>query len=171
MRYDVQTIVAAVTVGVAFAVVSFFTLAQLSRPADFKARASTLNETLSRAERLGHTRGNPYAYPAGAVCDNPNAGADDLKRRTEAAAAASSVSLSSLAVNPPAVGEAPGRVTPVTLQFSATGKYESVVGMLGVLASAEPQVFVDTTDLKPAAAGAVTLKLSGKVLCWTSARH
>jgi hypothetical protein len=168
---DVKSIVAGVTGGVIIAGGFYLMLGALSHPQDFKARAHTLDGEISRTERLTKDRGDAQAFPAGAVCDNSHAGADDLTRRVQGAAAAASVVLANFTVTPPADGATHGAAAPVAVQFSATGKYEAVLGMLSAMDRAQPQIFVDTADLKPSSGGAVSLKFSGSVLCWTSAHH
>ena len=72
-RFDVQmTVVAGVTLGAVSAITLFLIPRRaLARPQDFNARAVTLDQTLSRAERLATSHANPYAYAAGTICDSP----------------------------------------------------------------------------------------------------
>ncbi len=166
---DVPTAFAGVTLAVVCAGGLFLTLGGFARPHDLKARVAAVETQVARVERLAALPGDPNAYAPGAVCAEAGPGADALKQRVEANAAAASVALTALAVTPS--GDVLGQTTPVSLKFEATGKYEATLLMLNLLARSQPQVFVETVDLKPQAGGSAVLKLSGRVLCWTSARR
>jgi Type II secretion system (T2SS), protein M subtype b len=171
LGFDVRTAVTGVTAVVVVGGLTFTLLSMLSRPQDFKSRVRSLDHEISRVERLSKSKGDAGAYAAGAICDNPAVGANALETRARNAAAAASVALTGLSATPPLADDQGGPTAPVALQFSASGKYEAVVAMLSSLDRDEPEIFVDAADLKPAAAGQVTLKLTGRILCWTSARH
>ncbi|MBS0297125.1 MAG: hypothetical protein JSR45_12505 [Proteobacteria bacterium] len=144
-------------------------LGAISQPKDLKARLAAIDTRLDEAERLTKSRGDAAAYADGTVCAETGQGADALKKRIETGAAAASVALTSLAVTPASGVDAGGQLSPVRLELEASGKHEAILALLAALDRDRPAIFVDTADLKPQAGGGVTLKLNGRVLCWTSA--
>ena len=165
---DVRLALAAVTSVAVVAALWAALLGAVSQPKDLKARLAAVDARLNQAERLTHARGDASAYADGTVCADVGRGADALKRRVETGAAAASVSLTSLAVTPASAADATGQLSPVRLELQASGKHEAVLALLGTLDQDHPAIFIDTADLKPQAGGGVTLKLNGRVLCWTS---
>jgi hypothetical protein len=167
---DVNTALMAVTIAAFVAVVFYLVLSLVARPHGLTPRLSQVSGEVGQVETtLAGARGtSPYA--PNAVCHDAGPAAEAaLKQRLQSAASAAQVSLASLASGVGAGDEARGGLVPVTFQVEASGHYEAVVALLGALAKAEPEVFVDTADLKSQTAS-VALKLSGRVFCSTAAR-
>jgi hypothetical protein len=165
---EVGTVVGAAALGLALAVALFFALSSLTQPQAFKDRARAVEEQITRAERLAAGPGDPRAFAPDAVCASSAQGADELKRRIETGAAQTSVAVTGLAVSPARSDEASGQITQIRLQFEASGKYESVVQLLGALSRPMPEIFVDTIDLKPQSAGGAVIKFTGEAFCWSA---
>ncbi len=53
-------------------------------------------------------------------------------------------------------------------ELEATGRYDMVLAYLKLLSRDGPEIFADAVDLK-SEVSAVSLKLSGRVMCLTSA--
>jgi hypothetical protein len=174
MRRRAQTDLSLVALAPAIAVVgaalAFATLSGLARPDHYGARMRGLNDQLSQAEAQLHGAADAGAYPAKALCrSSADQAALDLRQRLQSQAAAASVAVADVLAAPAATESPDPRLVPVTLQFTASGRYEQVVALLSSLAKSQPEIFVDTLDLRPDAANA-RLKLTGRVFCSSSAR-
>jgi hypothetical protein len=170
-KIEVGVVVGAAVLGLVLAVALFFTLSSLTRPQAFKERARAVEEQITRAEQLAAGPGDLRAFTPGAVCASSAQGADELKRRIETGAAQASVAVTGLAVSAASSDEPSGQITQIRLQFEASGKYESVVQLLGALTRPMPEIFVDTIDLKPQSAGGAIIKFTGEAFCWSAHPH
>jgi hypothetical protein len=168
---DVNLAVAAATIALAAGAAMFAGLTIIARPAHYSARLAAAGQQLAAAEALLKTSGGDAGvYPAQALCSGaPEAAAAALRQRLQAAAAAAGASLANVEADPElAEGEGRG-LRPIVLRLDATGRYDQVVSMLASLARSQPELFVDSVDLK-SLTSAVDLKLSGRIYCSTSDR-
>ena len=141
-------------------------LSSLAKPDHFKARLAGLDRMAARIDAIAAKPGDPSAYPPGAVCgDAPGRAGEILKQRLASLASVGGVAVTNVAVD--AGDGAGGELTPVKLHFEASGAYDSVLLLVDTLGKSQPQLFVDTADLKPATS-TVDLKLAGYIYCWTS---
>lgn len=162
---------AAPAIGVAAAFAAFGVFSALATPAHYDARKRALNDELAQAQTYLRGAGDAGAYPAKALCTtSPEQAALDIRQRLQAQASTGAVTVTDIAAAP-APSESPDpRLEPVTLQFGAAGRYEQVITLLGALAKSQPEIFVDTVDLRPEAANA-RLKFTGRLFCSRSARR
>ncbi len=166
---DVKTVCVAVLAGLAAVWVGFSGLSLLATPANLKARLAAIEATAGRIDAAPRQIGDPSAYAPHALCHaSPRQAADALKTALAGSAATAGIAAPRIAVTPPDAAEAGGRLTPVLFQIDAAGRYDSVLALLRLLDQAEPEVFADTLDLK-SQTSTVSLKLTGRVLCQTSA--
>jgi hypothetical protein len=119
-------------------------------------------------EKAAGSRGRAPAYPEGAVCPTVSAGAPGFGPRLQAAAAASGLTLEHLTITAGAPNGTSG-LTPISASFETTGAYDAVLSFLDGLARSQPMVFANQADLTPKTS-VVTLKFTGRILCWTNAR-
>lgn len=167
--YDLGLVAVAPALAVAGAVVAFLALSNLAKPIHYTERTRALNDQLGQAQSLLDAPGDAGAYPAKALCQvSPDQAALDLRQRLQSQAAAGSVAVVDIAATPQP-GETLEKITPVTLQFTATGRYEQVIGLLGTLSKSEPEIFADSLDLR-SDTNNVKLKFAGRVFCSDSAR-
>jgi hypothetical protein len=167
---DTNTALMAVTIAAFVAVAFYLLLSLVARPHGLTTRLRQVSGEVAQVETTLAGAKGVRAYSPGAVCHDAGPAAQAaLKLRLQGAASAAQVSLTNLTTAAGAGDEAQGGLTPVTFQVEASGHYEAVVALLGSLAKAEPEVFVDTADLK-SQTPAVALKLSGRVFCSTAAR-
>lgn len=168
-NHDLGLVAVAPALAVAGAVAAFVVLSGLAKPAHYTERTRVLNDELAQAQSLLHAPGDAGAYPVKALCQtSPDQAALDLRQRLQSQSAAGSVAVADITATPQA-GDTLEKVTPVTLQFTASGRYEQVIGLLGTLAKSQPQIFADNVDLRPDANN-VRLKFTGRVFCSNSAR-
>lgn len=158
-------------IGAVAAFAAFGVFSVIATPARYDTRKRALGNELAQAQTSLRGSGDAAAYPAKAVCTtSPDQAALDLRQRLQAQAASAAVTVAEIAAAP-APSESPDRrLEPVTLQFSASGHYEQLVALLSTLAKSQPQIFVDTVDLRPDATNA-RLKFTGRVFCSSSARR
>ena len=148
--------------------VLWLALVTLARPSDYAARETQLEARVAEIERLSKTRDSSTFGPR-AICKNAEPGELAAVQQTlSGLAGSSSVTLTYLAVQPPA-GDSAAALTPIGLQIEAQGPYDALSGFIDHIAKAQPEIFVDRLDLRPSGQD-VMLKLSGKVFCWNSAR-
>lgn len=156
----------ALAVGVAGA--SWSVLSIISRPAGLQARLAGLEQRVNQARVLASRPPTGGEYAAHAICAAP----DDrelasLRRSLETAATPLGLQLASLDILPSAP-PAGSRLTPVQVSLEADGGYDAALSLVGRLARVQPQLFVDNLHLI-SRTSSVTLKLTGKVYCWTPA--
>lgn len=142
-------------------------LSKLALPSGFAGRLADLETRTAGLEASGRGAGKASPYAPGAVCDGLGAGELQEVARKLAAAAPAGVSLMNLQLNPPDAVPA-RRIAPAVLRLQARGDYPQLTAWLDGLAHGQPEVFVDHLDFA-LQDGAVTVNLSGKVYCWTSA--
>jgi hypothetical protein len=144
-------------------------LSTLAKPADFDTRIANLTRTTNRAQALTDSPGDADGHSKGAVCSGRTA-ADLDAIRASLAGAAARAGLASPNIAITALDEAEGSsLAPLRVTLEADGHYDAVMNLLGQLDRSQPEVFVDSLDLKSKTAS-VALKLSGKVYCWIVAR-
>jgi hypothetical protein len=165
---DVNLYGIAVTLAVASACFSAFALSRLSHPADYKESTASIAAKLDRADKLLKAPGDAFAYPVATLCSDQVAATDALKKGVETGAAASSVALTSLLVNASSSVSPGAELSPIEVRFEATGQYEALLQLLNSLSKTQPEVFVESLDLKPQTS-TVSMKFSGRAFCWTSA--
>lgn len=166
---DIAVLAVGGAVGAVCAVALCLGLSVLARPSDFKDRLAAIEARTDRAERLLKGPGDAGAYPAAAACPSVSPDAlDALRQRFAGEAARLNVTLSSVGVDYGDPPETEAGLTPLAFSLEGEGGYDAVVGMLDSLSKSQPEVFVDTLDLK-AKTSTVALKLSGHMFCWTSA--
>ncbi len=166
---DVKTVCVAVLTGMAAAWAGFSLLAVLATPSHLKARLAAIEATAERIDAAPRQFGDPTAYAPHALCrGSPQQAAEALRAALAGSAATAGIAPPRIAVTPPDSAEAGGRPTPVLFELDATGRYDLVLSLLKQLDQAEPQIFADTLDLK-SQTSTVSLKLTGRVLCQTSA--
>ena len=157
--------VTSVTLASLVAVIFFFGLSSLARPRGLQAGLAQASRQVDDAESKLQSPGDPYAYPAKALCrDQPELAAAALKDRLAAAASVSGANLSGLTTAPGVEDEAEAGLAPVTVQFQADGRYDAVIGLLSLLNRSQPAIFVDAIDLK-SQTSSVSLKFSGRIYC------
>jgi Type II secretion system (T2SS), protein M subtype b len=162
---DINVIVVSVTIAAVTALALFLILASLARPHGLQAGLAQATHLVDDGETKLQSPGDPYAYPAHALCrDQPQVAASALKDRLAAASTTSGASLTGLTMTAGVADEAAGGLAPVTVQFEADGRYDAVIGLLDTLNRAQPEIFVDTVDLKTAISSA-SLKFSGRIYC------
>lgn len=168
---DVGLLAIAPAIVVVAALAVFALYSMIATPVRYEARKRALNEELVQIRTASHGSGDATAYPAKAICTtSPEQAALDLRQRLQSQAAAAAVTVADFTAAP-APGEAPSpRLEPVIFRFSASGRYEQIVGLLNTLAKSQPQIFVDTVDLRPDATLA-RLKFTGRMFCSSSARR
>lgn len=151
----------------AAAALGWFALSAMTTPPDFAARKAAVQASLDRAEALGRRTRVASSHGAGAVC--PTLTETDLaavRQEIIGSAGQAGVTLTDLNLAPPASLQGHGRIAPVALRLQGEAAYESVSAWLDLLARRQPEIFVDTLDLanRPPR---VSVKLTGKVFCWT----
>jgi hypothetical protein len=159
----------AVVIGLAAALLTTGGLMMVAAPTDGKARLAHLAQSLAQMESAALTAGGSSDYPAGAVCPSRADAPAMLQQRFQTSASATGVTLSELTVADPYQNEDSG-LTTVEFSIGATARYDALLLFLGLIDKSRPQVFVDTANLTPKTS-VVTLKLTGRVLCWTTARQ
>jgi hypothetical protein len=152
---------------VGFAGLAAIALSQFARPANFAGRVDALENRIEAAESVLKSRRGIGPYPAGAICeDGPASAADALKARVQSAVSTAGITLGNLtATATPGPGDA--AIVTVFVQFQANGRYDAVIGMLGVLSRQRPAIFVDAADLT-SKVSSVDLSFQGRI--WCSAR-
>jgi Type II secretion system (T2SS), protein M subtype b len=161
-------IAGAALVAVIAAVGAGAALSHIARPPGFEGRLAAASKTIARAQALSRPGASRSAHGAHAVCPGPGAENLDAIRATLVAAAARAglpqpeISLAALG------GGDNDTIEPVRVNLRSEGPYNVVLNLLGELDTAQPELFVDSLDLKPKTT-AVDLRLSGKVFCWTVA--
>lgn len=161
-----QPTLIAIAAGIAAAAlaVPLLLLPNVARPAGFERRMAAASAQIDRAQALAATPGEADAYAKGALCGGPlEQAAPELSRRVAAAAAAAGLQAPVVRANLRRLDFQRG-LPNVELQVEADGRYDAVTAMLGRLAAAEPEIFVDTMDLQPHVT-AVSLKLTGHLYC------
>ena len=164
---DIGAAAAGGLIAAAAAILICVVLASLAKPERFRARVAALDQLARRTEKLDGKLGDPHAYPPKAICDSPSAASsEDLKKRVTALASLAGVTLSNVTAGAPPVADQ-AELTPIKLQFSVSGHYDSILLMMDALSKAQPVFFVDTVDIKSEASSA-DLKITGNIYCWTS---
>jgi hypothetical protein len=162
---DIRLVVNVVTIGALAGVAFVFVLAMIAHPPGLQRQVARASTELTELESRLQAPGDPFAYPAHALCrTNPNTAAPAMQARLAAVAGADGVTLSGLSATPGAADEAAGGIAPVALQFDASGRYDQVVGFMDALAKGAPEVFVDAVDLK-SETSQVSLKFQGRIYC------
>jgi hypothetical protein len=167
-RADTQAIVGALTVAFLAAAVFYLGLSLISLPGGFSGRLAEVDQQTADAERILVRSGTGSPYQVGAVCNDYAAATAQLRQQLQTQAASAGLTLTNFSAVPGAPDEALGGLRPQSLIVEASGRYDAVVGLLGALAKSQPQIFVDTLDLK-SQTSSVALKLSGRFFCSTLA--
>jgi hypothetical protein len=140
----------------------------LAKPPHFAEREAAVHGALERASHLNRLARGGGAYSEHAVCSGlGGAESASITKAIAASAAQAGVTIADLVASPPPPGRESSAIAPVALRLQASGPYEAVSGWIDRMARAEPQIFVDTLDLVSRSPN-VSLKLTGKVFCWTS---
>lgn len=150
---------------VACAGAAAFGLSWVATPTRFQTRLDAVEERLESAETSLRKDPGEQTYPAKAVCSDAGDGAPEaLGARLQAAAAGSGLTLTSIATTaaPREVNES--ALTPISLRFEVSGRYDAVLAMLGTLARQTPTIFTDSADLT-SQISSVDLKFTGRVYC------
>jgi hypothetical protein len=169
-RFDVNTVVAAATIAIACAAILFAGLTILARPRAYSARLAAAEHTTGSAETLLQKAGDPGAYPPGALCrGSPVAAADAFRAKLRAVVAGAGGTVALANADPEASVDPVGNLTPVSIELDANGPYEGMVNALSQLARAQPELFIDSVDLK-SQISTVNLKIAGRFYCSISAR-
>jgi hypothetical protein len=156
--------IAAIVVGTAMLTVSW----TLARPAQLHSREATLAAEASTAAGLLQESDTQDDFSRGALCtSDPSAASQALGQALQDAARRQNLALSNMKIEPVLSSAAPRSLTPVSVNFEASGPYDAAVRFLGELARARPEVFVDTMDLK-SQSSAVSFQLAGWILCSVS---
>ncbi|KRA57820.1 hypothetical protein ASD79_16025 [Caulobacter sp. Root655] len=143
-------------------------LAAMARPKDLKERVVALEAYAERTQTLLRRRGGNADYPAGAVCPGlSDAQLEPIRQRLGAVASGAQLSLEKVSVTR-SQGPSFDPIAAVDVRIEATGAYEPTLLMLDNLSRLTPLIYVDTVDLRPHT-DTVTLQLSGRFYCWTSA--
>jgi hypothetical protein len=169
MRADIPqplTLAIAILIGVVTVGGASWALGAAAAPKAYKARLAAIERSVAEIERA-----SPQARSIaisdktlckGAVLKASGAVRDTLVRN----AGAAGMVVGSLTVSP---GSTSGRLSAIDVAFTAEGPYEGAVRLIGALGTAQPEVFVDGVELRPAAGG-TRLKVTGRAFCWSSAR-
>lgn len=166
---DPKTIVAAVLLSLACAWGAFSGLSRLAQPAGLGARLHSVDAAVAKAESAPREGGDPSFYVKDAICrDPPSRAADLLKTRLATQAAAAGLQAPKITIADPGSADVSQALTPVMFELEATGRYDMVLAYLKLLSRDGPEIFADAVDLK-SEVSAVSLKLSGRVMCLTSA--
>lgn len=166
---DLSLIVGAVTLAAAVGVAFIIGLTALATPKGFKVHVADLKSRADDIEARLSSRGQPFAYPANALCVGPPpGGALALRDRLGAAASGTAVSLTNVAAAAGAPDDTNEDLTPVKLTFNAMGSYQGVLSLLDRLSTSTPEIFVDSADLK-STTSAVSLSFQGRIYCLPSA--
>jgi hypothetical protein len=165
---DVRTTALAVTLGAVAAGLSFIALAALTRPAHLGERLAAIGQIATKAERL-KAAGGSGADPHRRACHTrPEAAMASLAQALSKGAAAAKIDVSNIVVAPSALGVRADNLTMVDVRFHASGSYDALITLLGLLSKSQPEIFLDTADLR-SRSGAVDFDLKGHVYCSTSA--
>ena len=154
-----------VTLCSAFA--GFYAIGALAAPTRQDARLDAVREALDRAEQVGGGQISD-AYPEHAVCTEALLSASARLRRTlsqEATRAGVAVDLLTVTADG---GSASSGLAPLRVQVQANGSLEGAIRLTAALDQSRPTVFVDRYELRHQRSG-VSLKLTGRAFCWTSA--
>jgi hypothetical protein len=145
-------------------------LTALATPPDFAGRRAALTQRVAQLEHLARLPADTGAFGPRAVCPATDAAAIQSVRAAIQGASGgdAGVKLTYVALQPVASPSTTARLAPVTLDVRAEGSYSAMSAFIDRLVALQPVVFVDRLDLQSAKPD-VTLKLSGKVFCWTSA--
>lgn len=146
-------------------------LSYVAVPANARSRLAALETQATRIEQLSRTVRGGRSRTAIAVCPSvEDEDLDALRQAVFATASAQNLAPSNVALSAPEASPSTGKITPVLLRLQVEGDHQAVLGFLDRLAEGEPEIFVDRLDLS-ADPPNVSLRLNGKVFCWTSARH
>ena len=166
---NVNGVLIAVVLAVAGGWAGFALPGVLARPDHFTSRVQAIEVAAARIEGAPRESGDPSAYGLKAVCLEPAARAvDSLKDQLTRTAAAAGVATPRISISQPETVEVSGRLTPVLFTLESSGRYDSFLQMMTLLAENRPEIFADTLDLK-SQTSTVAFKLSGRILCSTPA--
>jgi hypothetical protein len=160
---ETRTSVTAVTLAAAFGFVLLVVLFVIARPGGYGARVAAVARKTDAVESLMRKPGDAAQFRAGALCRDQAVHAAALFNTTlQNAAGGAGVTLASTSI-------VPGRpdtsgVSPIAVQFDATGPYSGALAMLARLGSINPQLFLDSVDLK-SQVSSVELRLKGRFYC------
>jgi hypothetical protein len=161
---DLHAMIASVTIGALAAVVFFLLLSLISRPPGLQSGLAVATRQVDEAETKLQSSGDPYAYPSHALCrDAPDLAVAKLRERLTASGGGP-ITITNVSATAGVADEATGGLVPIALQFEADGRYDAVVNLLGGLARSEPEIFVDSADLK-SETSSVALTFSGRIYC------
>lgn len=140
-------------------------LAFLSRPSHYADRMSAVQAKVEQTETVHRALQASSGLDATVLCTGA---ASDQAQRVHAAvtayAAQAGATLSGLSASPDELGSQGAGLTPVLLQFRASGSYPSAITILQRLAEARPRIFADSLDLE-SDGPTVTLNFSGRFYC------
>ncbi len=160
---------AAVALALAGGWIAFAGLSALASPNALKQRLAALELATIRTEQAPRAGGDPSTYMAHALCrERPEAAGQALQARLASAAAAADMATPKIVLTPPDVTWTGGRPAPILFQLETSGRYDAALSMLKALAGSEPEIFADQMDVT-SQTSTVSIKLSGRVLCSTSA--
>lgn len=139
----------------------------LASPAGYGGRLRTLEASAAQLRQSAALRANG-PYGAGAVCAGPAVkAAPALRQALSDQAAAAGAVVKTLDVTPD-TGASRG-LAPIAVSLTVEGPYAAVVQTVSLLQSAQPEVFIDSLDLRPTVAGAA-MHMTGRAFCQSSAR-
>lgn len=162
--------VRAVAFAVVCAILVFSVLSVVAAPPHWRERVEALTRKTAEIERIAGGLSGMGDYKPGAVCEGGTLqGGSALERRAESVAGALGVELAEVEVEAGVASTASG-LAPVAFSLAATAEYDALIVFLAQLGQGQPDVFVDTAKLTPNVSVA-NLTLTGRVFCWTSARH
>jgi len=159
---------AALAAGVA-GIAAAVALSAFAKPSHFSTRLEAVSGQVARAEALAAAPGNPDGHVRNAVCP-ARASRDVDSIRSGLAATAAQAGLASANVSVSVLDAAENAtMTPLRVSIVAEGSYDAAMTLLDRLGQGQPEVFIDSFDLKSRTTS-VALKLSGKAYCWIAAR-
>lgn len=169
LRLSPLSVAGAATLAIACALLAGKALWMLATPVDFETRRGALETRIARLEASAGQADRPSAFGPGALCPTSDAtGVEGVRQAFALAAAQSSVTLTDLTAARADGADLRQRIAPIDLRIQGEGGSDAVFALLHRLSRGAPELFVDRLDLvaKPPN---VTMKLSGRVFCWTSA--
>jgi hypothetical protein len=160
---------AAAVLAIAGAWAGYSGLAALARPAGLNADLERIRASIAKVEAAPRQGGDVSFYAPGAVChDPPGRAADALRARLAAAAAGAGLAPPKITLADTGAPDVTQPLAPVIFQLETSGRYDQVIAYFRRLSEAGPQIFADSVDLR-SQVSSVSLKLTGRVLCSTSA--
>lgn len=161
---SVHAAMSAVAIATLGALATALGLAHLAAPRDMRPRLEAL------AGQAQHLRSDlqPVAsaplIPAGAICRDTEAAAKTLRDSLTGAANQAGLGLEMIDARADVAANGTAKLAAVRLRFTATGSYESVIGLIAALSRQRPELFADNVDIVSKTSN-VSLTFSGRAFC------